>query len=287
MFHQPILANVAQSVSLPELAGAFSYALDVGKGRQPGHSVRSCWIGMHVGRAIGLDDAALSDLYYTLLLKDVGCSSNAARLCQLYLANDLTFKSDYKFVDHTLPQLLGFIAGLRSIVAPVLLIATVVLSFAAALGVSALVFDGVFGFPGADPVVPLFGFVFLVALGVDYNIFLMTRVREESVRHGTRAGVLRGLVVTGGVITSAGLVLAATFAALGVIPILFLAQIGFIVAFGVLLDALVVRSLLVPALSYDVGRWIWWPSKLSRETDHADAETQRMLRGRAPGAHRL
>ena len=153
---------------------------------------------------------------------------------------------------------------LRSIVAPLLLIGTVVLSFAAALGVSALVFDGVFGFPGADPVVPLFGFVFLVALGVDYNIFLMTRVREESVRHGTRAGVLRGLVVTGGVITSAGLVLAATFAALGVLPILFLAQISFIVAFGVLLDTFLVRSLLVPALAYDIGRAIWWPSKLWR-----------------------
>lgn len=153
---------------------------------------------------------------------------------------------------------------LRSIVAPLLLIGTVVLSFAAALGVSALVFDGIFGFPGADPVVPLFGFVFLVALGVDYNIFLMTRVREESVRHGTRAGVQRGLVVTGGVITSAGLVLAATFAALGVLPILFLAQISFIVAFGVLLDTFLVRSLLVPALSYDVGRAIWWPSRLWR-----------------------
>ena len=111
---------------------------------------------------------------------------------------------------------------------------------------------------------PLYGFVFLVALGVDYNIFLMSRVREETLGHGTRPGILRGLVATGGVITSAGLVLAATFAALGVIPILFLAQIAFIVAFGVLLDTFVVRSLLVPALSYDIGRAIWWPSKLWR-----------------------
>jgi len=126
------------------------------------------------------------------------------------------------------------------------------------------VFDGVFGFPGADPSVPLYGFVFLVALGVDYNIFLMSRVREESLAHGTRPGILRGLVATGGVITSAGLVLAATFAALGVIPILFLAQIAFIVAFGVLLDTFVVRSLLVPALAYDLGRRIWWPSELGR-----------------------
>ncbi|NYE19509.1 MMPL family transporter [Microbacterium immunditiarum] len=153
---------------------------------------------------------------------------------------------------------------LRSVVAPVLLILSVVVSFGAALGVSALVFNNVFGFPGADPAVPLFGFVFLVALGVDYNIFLMSRVREESITHGTRPGILRGLVATGGVITSAGLVLAATFAALGVIPILFLAQIAFIVAFGVLLDTFVVRSLLVPAISYDIGRAIWWPSKLSR-----------------------
>jgi RND superfamily putative drug exporter len=106
----------------------------------------------------------------------------------------------------------------------------------------------------------------------------MTRVREESIRQGTHPGILKGLSATGGVITSAGVVLAATFAALGVVPILFLAQIGFIVAFGVLLDALVVRSLLVPALSYDVGRAIWWPSRLSREPDHADAETQTMLR---------
>ncbi|UNK72083.1 MMPL family transporter [Microbacterium sp. H1-D42] len=153
---------------------------------------------------------------------------------------------------------------LRAILAPVLLILTTVLSFGSAVGVAALVFNGVFDFPGADPAVPLYGFVFLVALGIDYNIFLMTRVREESQRHGTREGILRGLALTGGVITSAGLVLAATFAALSVIPILFLVQIAFIVSFGVLLDTFVVRSLLVPALTYDIGRRIWWPSKLSR-----------------------
>ncbi|MCM3697263.1 MMPL family transporter [Microbacterium oleivorans] len=153
---------------------------------------------------------------------------------------------------------------LRSILAPVLLILSVIVSFAAALGVSALVFNDVFGFPGGDPAVPLYGFVFLVALGIDYNIFLMSRVREESLAHGTRRGILRGLVATGGVITSAGLVLAATFAALGVIQILFLVQLAFIVAFGVLLDTFIVRSLLVPALAYDIGRSIWWPSRLSR-----------------------
>ncbi|MFG3338410.1 MMPL family transporter [Glycomyces sp. NPDC048151] len=153
---------------------------------------------------------------------------------------------------------------LRSILAPLLLTATVVLSFGATMGVSALVFNHLFGFPGADPTVVLFGFVFLVALGIDYNIFLMTRVREESARLGTRAGTLRGLVATGGVITSAGVVLAATFSALAVLPILFLAQIAFVVAFGVLLDTVIVRSLLVPALTFDLGRTVWWPSRLSR-----------------------
>jgi RND superfamily putative drug exporter len=161
---------------------------------------------------------------------------------------------------------------LRSVLAPVLLVASVIVSFAAALGVSALVFNGVLGLPGADPSVPLYAFVFLVALGIDYNIFLMTRVREESLMHGTRPGILRGLAVTGGVITSAGVVLAATFAALSVIPILFLLQLSFIVAFGVLLDTIVVRSLLVPALSYDLGPAIWWPSGLGRASRHPKGE---------------
>ncbi|MBN6039593.1 MMPL family transporter [Amycolatopsis sp. 195334CR] len=151
---------------------------------------------------------------------------------------------------------------LRSLLAPLLLIATVVLSFATTMGISALVFNHVLDFPGADPVVPLFGFVFLVALGIDYNIFLMTRVREEAKRAGTREGTLRGLTLTGGVITSAGVVLAATFSALAVLPILFLAQIAFIVAFGVLLDTLIVRSLLVPALATDLGGRIWWPARI-------------------------
>ncbi|MFJ5864536.1 MMPL family transporter [Streptomyces parvus] len=154
---------------------------------------------------------------------------------------------------------------LRSLLMPVLLVATVALNFLATLGISSLVFTHVFGFSGTDSSVPLYGFVFLVALGVDYNIFLMSRVREESLRHGTREGILRGLTTTGGVITSAGVVLAATFAALGVIPLAFLLQIAFIVAFGVLLDTLVVRSLLVPALVRDIGPKAWWPGALSRE----------------------
>jgi RND superfamily putative drug exporter len=153
---------------------------------------------------------------------------------------------------------------LRALAAPVVLILGNVLSFAATLGASALVFNHVFDFPGSDPTVTLFGFVFLVALGIDYSIFLMTRVREESQRRGTRPGILHGLAVTGGVITSAGIVLAATFSALGVLPILFLRQIAFIVAFGVLLDTFIVRSVIVPAAVMDVGRRVWWPSSLSR-----------------------
>ncbi|MET0425176.1 MAG: MMPL family transporter [Actinoplanes sp.] len=156
---------------------------------------------------------------------------------------------------------------LRAVVAPLLLMATVVLSFGAALGVSALVFRHVFGFAGEDTSFPLYVFVFLVALGIDYNIFLMTRVREEAQQHGTRRGALIGLAATGGVITSAGIVLAGTFAALGSLPLVAFAEIGFAVAFGVLLDTLVVRSVLVTALNLDIGRWMWWPSKLTGVLD--------------------
>jgi RND superfamily putative drug exporter len=156
---------------------------------------------------------------------------------------------------------------LRAIVAPILLVATVVLSFGAALGVSAVAFNYVFDFAGADPSFPLWTFVFLVALGTDYNIFLMTRVHEETKRHGPRRGALIGLAATGGVITSAGVVLAGTFAALGTLPLVFVTEIGFAVAFGVLLDTFIVRSVLVTALNLDVGRWIWWPSSLFRKRD--------------------
>jgi len=153
---------------------------------------------------------------------------------------------------------------LRSIFAPVLLIITTVISFGATLGISHLVFTHLFGFEGSDGGFILFTFVFLVALGIDYNIFLMTRVREEAIKLGTRPGILKGLTVTGGVITSAGVVLAATFAVLGTLPLVFLAELGFAVAFGVLLDTIIVRSLLVPALAYDIGAKIWWPSKLGK-----------------------
>jgi RND superfamily putative drug exporter len=156
---------------------------------------------------------------------------------------------------------------LRALVVPLLLIGSVVLSFAATLGVCGFMFTHVFHFAGADQSFPLFGFVFLVALGIDYNIFLMTRVREETREVGTRAGVLRGLAVTGGVITSAGAVLAATFAILGVVTLVFFVEVGFAVAFGVLLDTLVVRTILVPAMAHDIGRKIWWPSALARAGD--------------------
>jgi RND superfamily putative drug exporter len=167
---------------------------------------------------------------------------------------------------------------LRSLVAPMILVAANVISFAATLGVAAVVFKHVFHFPGSDPATPLYAFVFLVALGVDYSIFLMTRVREESRTRGTRPGILVALAVTGGVITSAGIVLASTFSALALIPIVFLVQIAFIVAFGVLLDTTVVRSLLVPAFAYDLGRRIWWPSQLDQQAVPTEVESPVMTR---------
>ena len=160
--------------------------------------------------------------------------------------------------------LLILIALLRAITAPLILLATVVLSFGAALGISALLFEYVLGFPGTDPGFPLFAFVFLVALGIDYNIFLMTRVREETMNRGTRRGSVVALASTGGVITSAGLVLAATFLVLGSIPLVFLAELGLTVALGILLDTMIVRSVLVTALNLDLGQRIWWPGSLAK-----------------------
>jgi len=173
---------------------------------------------------------------------------------------------------------------LRALVAPLILTATVVLSFAAALGVSAFFFTHVFGFGGADPSFPLLVYVFLVALGIDYNIFLMTRVREEAHRRDTRHGAITGLAATGGVITSAGFVLAGTFAALATIPSTFTTELGFAVAFGILLDTIVVRSVLVTALNLDVGRWMWWPSRLARTPDPAPAELTHEHAGALTGA---
>lgn len=174
---------------------------------------------------------------------------------------------DQKLIIPVILILIGIILALllRSVFASILLLITVVLSFLATLGVCALVFHHIFHFAGEDSSFPLFAFVFLVALGIDYNIFLMTRVREEAIKLGTRAGVTKGVTVTGGVITSAGVVLAATFAVLGVLPLVFLAELGFAVAFGVLLDTLLVRSILVPALVHHIGPKVWWPSKLKHD----------------------
>src|SRR5215217_7965028 len=177
------------------------------------------------------------------------------------------------------------LAGLlRALLAPLLLVASVILSFFAALGTGIFFFNNVFDFAGVDPSLPLLAFVFLVALGIDYNIFLMARVREETLRHGTHAGMLRGLAVTGAVITSAGIVLAGTFSALAVLPLVFLTEIGFIIAFGVLLDTFVVRSVLVPALVLDIGPKIWWPSRLAREREGDGAREDTAVGARAaPG----
>ena len=160
---------------------------------------------------------------------------------------------------------------LRAVVAPLILIGTVILSFLAALGVGYFFFDVIFGFPGSDPSLPLFAFVFLVALGVDYNIFLVARAREETEKHGSEQGILRSLAVTGAVITSAGIVLAGTFSVLAVLPLTFLTELGFVVAFGVLLDTFLVRSVLVPAIALVVGDRFWWPSALAHRSAATDA----------------
>jgi RND superfamily putative drug exporter len=187
----------------------------------------------------------------------------------VFFDTDVAARHDNRTVIPVVLLLITLILGLllRSIVSAVLLIGTVVLSYFATLGVCALVFNHIFGFAGADASFPLFAFIFLVALGIDYNIFLMTRVREESGKMGTRKGVIKGLTVTGSVITSAGIVLAATFGVLGILPLVFLAELGFAVAFGVLLDTIIVRSILVPALVHEIGPKVWWPSKLSKSAD--------------------
>ncbi len=160
--------------------------------------------------------------------------------------------------------LVALIVLLRSLVAPLILVATVLGTYAAALGAAWWVFTGLFGFEALDVTAPLTSFLFLVALGVDYNIFLVTRAREEAALYGPRRGMLRGLAATGGVITSAGILLAAVFAVLGVLPLVVLAQIGAIICIGVLLDTLVVRTVLVPALGVLLGAGFWWPRRVAR-----------------------
>jgi RND superfamily putative drug exporter len=183
----------------------------------------------------------------------------------IYLDTKIASSHDNKLIIPAilLVVLLILVALLRALAAPLILLATVVLSFGAALGLSTLLFVHVLGFESSDPGFPLFAFIFLVALGIDYNIFLMTRVREETIVRGTRVGSVVALGSTGGVITSAGLVLAATFAVLGTIPLVFLAELGLTVALGILLDTMIVRSVLVTAINLDLGQRIWWPSRLA------------------------
>ncbi|QEE60266.1 MMPL family transporter [Salinibacterium sp. dk2585] len=161
---------------------------------------------------------------------------------------------------------------LRSLLAPIILLLTVVGSFFASVGASWLLFQSVFDFPALDTSVLLFSFLFLVALGVDYNIFLVTRAKEEAEKLGTRRGMVRALSATGGVITSAGILLAAVFAVLGVLPLITLTQIGIIVCVGVLIDTLLVRTVIVPAFAFMLGDWFWWP-RHGRMRQHSAAES--------------
>ncbi|MFH9588831.1 MMPL family transporter [Streptomyces luteogriseus] len=178
--------------------------------------------------------------------------------------DEATTRDNLVIIPLVLVVVLLILCGLlRALIAPLLLIGTVILSFAAALGISALAFRYVFDYAGEATDFPLFVFVFLVALGIDYNIFLTTRIREEAARQGTRPGVVTGLAATGAVITSAGLVLAGTFAALGTLPMVAFAEIGFTVALGVLIDTFIVRSVLVTSLFLDVGPKVWWPHRLA------------------------
>jgi RND superfamily putative drug exporter len=170
--------------------------------------------------------------------------------------------------------LLALMLLLRSIVAPVILVTTVVATYVASLGISWVLFTQVFGFERLDDTAPLYAFVFLVALGVDYNIFLVSRAREEAREHGSRQGMLRGLAATGGVITSAGILLAAVFAVLGVLPLVVLAQVGVIICVGVLLDTLVVRTLVVPAIALILGDRFWWPRTVSGVDQGPEAAPQ-------------
>ncbi|MBY0290485.1 MAG: MMPL family transporter [Mycobacteriaceae bacterium] len=167
---------------------------------------------------------------------------------------------------------------LRSALAPLILVAVTVLSALAALGLGGWASVHLFGFPALDNTAPLFAFLFLVALGVDYTIFLVTRAREETPSHGTRDGIVRAVSATGAVITSAGIVLAAVFCVLGVLPLIVLTQVGIIVGLGILLDTFVVRTVIIPALFTLIGPAIWWPSL--RTDDY------RAPGGRTAGRHR-
>jgi len=260
---------VADAAKTAEVVGAVTSVDGVGKASdiKPLSDGRS-WFEAGINE--DLSSPAAFDLIREVRTAADGVSGSNADVgggAALYLDTKIAAERDNKVV---MPLVLVvvfviLVLLLRALVAPLILMATVVLSFGAALGISSLLFHYVFDFAGTDPGFPLFAFVFLVALGIDYNIFLMTRVREEAAQHGTRKGSLIALSSTGGVITSAGLVLAATFAMLGTLPFVFLAELATAVALGVLLDTLIVRSVLVTAINLDLGGKIWWPSKLDRD----------------------
>ncbi|MBY6539346.1 MMPL family transporter [Rhodococcus sp. BP-349] len=170
--------------------------------------------------------------------------------------------------------LLVLFALLRSALAPLVLVATTVLSTLAALGIGSWASENIFGFPALGDNVPLFGFLFLVALGVDYTIFLVTRAREETPSYGTRTGIVRAVASTGAVITSAGIVLAAVFTVLGVLPLILLTQLGIVVGLGILLDTFVVRTIVIPALFTLIGPRIWWPTELDPHSEDSPNATK-------------
>jgi RND superfamily putative drug exporter len=224
---------------------------------------------LNVTLAYGPDTSAAVKLVKPMraLVHGVDRTSLVGGTSAVYFDVAAATRHDQKVIIPIILLLIAIILGLllRSIAAALLLLGSVVISYYATLGACALVFHHLFHFAGEDSSFPLFAFVFLVALGIDYNIFLMTRVREETIKSGTRAGMTKGVTVTGGVITSAGIVLAATFSVLGILPLVFLAELGFAVGFGVLLDTLLVRSILVPALVHSIGPKVWWPSKLQHD----------------------
>lgn len=260
-------AEIAEKVTAVEGVGKASDLKPLGNGRS--------WFEAGINEDVS--SPAAFDLVREVRNAAHGVEGGDARVgggAALYLDTKIASDRDNKVIMPIvlLVVFLILVVLLRALLAPLLLMVTVVLSFGAALGISSLLFHYVFDFAGTDPGFPLFAFVFLVALGIDYNIFLMTRVREETARYGTRKGSLIALSSTGGVITSAGLVLAATFAMLGTLPFVFLVELATAVAIGVLLDTMIVRSVLVTALNLDLGGKIWWPSKLDRDPEITAAD---------------
>jgi RND superfamily putative drug exporter len=264
------LPAVEEAVGTVKGLGTTTNAQDIGDGR----SYFEATVGQDISSAAAFKVVeATRDAVHAVPGADARVGGGSA----FYLDSKLASERDNRVIMPIVLVVVFLILVLllRALIAPLILMGTVILSFGAALGISTMLFTEVFtrlplfesneGFAHTDPGFPLFTFVFLVALGIDYNIFLMTRVREETATRGTRKGSLIALSSTGGVITSAGLVLAATFLVLGSLPLVFLAELGTAVALGVLLDTMIVRSVLVTAINLDLGSKIWWPSKLDSD----------------------